>query len=522
MKNQKSKIKNHSLLLILAFIISIFALSNCEKNDDKGIRIFLSGGSPFDLQNVTLSNGMIIFTDTAALNKLDADIESFNDDCNNDTTLICDADTGYIAFENQIGFQGLRYSIESETSILEQNDNLFSYNDPDDHFIFDDFYRTILNQKLKFGIGASIYKFINDFIIIEVIDNPSLMTCIDINVNGGDLKPCLVNSSINIIMENIHFQELRAQYAYTVNSTTFSFTNTSVNASSFYWDFGDGTTSTLENPTHTYTGQGPFDVVLVVEKHIDNGDIIYDKTSQVVRVTGDCIAKINYDVNDDNLLEVEFTDGSIASANSQLYSWDWNFGDGSNSTQQNPTHTYASKGEYTVILIIRDLADCSKTVTVDITVGQDQGCIAYYDFKDDCFYSYDDKDYKVKIRFKLKNRERFGKDLLMAKVRHYRVGKILGCVYRKRASYITASIIGTVYKEDSCNSSNYIIFKYSDPLTTNLFKKSKAKAKYTHQPLSLIPANVYATFYIYPIKGETFNWHPENLYFKDDTFTCPD
>ena len=46
---------------------------------------------------------------------------------------------------------------------------------------------------------------------------------------------------------------------------SIDFTSESQNAASFFWDFGDGTTSALENPTHTYTSAGSFDVMLIVQ-----------------------------------------------------------------------------------------------------------------------------------------------------------------------------------------------------------------------------------------------------------------
>lgn len=50
----------------------------------------------------------------------------------------------------------------------------------------------------------------------------------------------------------------------TQDSAEFNFTNTSVNADNYFWDFGDGNTSTVENPTHTYNNFGEYIVSLTV------------------------------------------------------------------------------------------------------------------------------------------------------------------------------------------------------------------------------------------------------------------
>ncbi|MQP24108.1 T9SS type A sorting domain-containing protein [Flavobacterium sp. LMO8] len=55
-------------------------------------------------------------------------------------------------------------------------------------------------------------------------------------------------------------------FTFSENSNTFSFTNTSQNATTYAWDFGDGNTSSEENPTHIFTSTGNFTVTLTVTK----------------------------------------------------------------------------------------------------------------------------------------------------------------------------------------------------------------------------------------------------------------
>lgn len=55
-----------------------------------------------------------------------------------------------------------------------------------------------------------------------------------------------------------------AAYSYSVNNLTVTFTDLSTGATSWFWDFGDGNTSTLQNPVHTYAGQNTYTVTLTV------------------------------------------------------------------------------------------------------------------------------------------------------------------------------------------------------------------------------------------------------------------
>lgn len=70
----------------------------------------------------------------------------------------------------------------------------------------------------------------------------------------------------------------------------------------------------------------------------------------------------------DNLLQVTFTDASSDSDGS-VVSWAWNFGDGNTSTLQNPVHTFAANGTYSVSLTVTDNEGATGTKTVSITVN---------------------------------------------------------------------------------------------------------------------------------------------------------
>jgi beta propeller repeat protein len=116
---------------------------------------------------------------------------------------------------------------------------------------------------------------------------------------------------------------------------------------SWVWDFGDGNTSTEQNPTHIYSAVGNYIINLTVSEN----DSTYSKNVAIVVLKSMNIeADFSTNVSKGYVpLSVQFTDLS----KNAVY-WSWDFGDGtfdSNvQTQQNPIHTFSTAGNYTVTL----------------------------------------------------------------------------------------------------------------------------------------------------------------------------
>ena len=130
---------------------------------------------------------------------------------------------------------------------------------------------------------------------------------------------------------------------------TVQFIDVSSNGpSSWTWTFGDGGTSSLQNPVHTYLTQGTYTVSLTVTNAAgSNTDTVsnYITANKPVPPVASFTANITYGTVP---FTVNFTDTSSNSPSA----WAWSFGDGGWNTSQNPSHTYTIPGTYTVLLTV--------------------------------------------------------------------------------------------------------------------------------------------------------------------------
>ncbi len=138
---------------------------------------------------------------------------------------------------------------------------------------------------------------------------------------------------------------------FCVPPTTVNFTNNSSGNQplSYTWRFGDGTTSNQVSPSHTYNSNGRFTVTLLVTDSMGCQD-------SLVRRRYISVVNLNADFTADTTVicaesPVQFTNLS----NPPGTDWLWDFGDANNSTLQNPRHSYASAGLYTVSLTVQEL-----------------------------------------------------------------------------------------------------------------------------------------------------------------------
>jgi PKD repeat protein len=146
---------------------------------------------------------------------------------------------------------------------------------------------------------------------------------------------------------------------------TVQFTDTSTGSpTSWAWTFGDGGTSSEQNPQHTYTAPGLYTVTLTATN--EYGSDTETKTDYIT-VYGPVTAQFTATPTAGLApLTVQFTDLSTGGPTS----WLWTFGDGNTSTAQNPQHTYTTPGTHTVTLTASHPYDSdTETKTAYITVA---------------------------------------------------------------------------------------------------------------------------------------------------------
>ncbi|MBN8837905.1 MAG: PKD domain-containing protein [Sphingobacteriia bacterium] len=153
------------------------------------------------------------------------------------------------------------------------------------------------------------------------------------------------------------------------NNKTFAFkdtaNNSGVNILTYAWSFGDGTSASVAEPSHTYTTFGTKTVQLLVVS--DKG--CKDSVVQTV-ATNQTVAAFNYlSAIAQCLKGNRFLLSNTSFSESASLSYNWNFGDGQISTQLNPDHVYATAGNYTIRLIAKvNGTDCADTIAKAVSV----------------------------------------------------------------------------------------------------------------------------------------------------------
>lgn len=154
-----------------------------------------------------------------------------------------------------------------------------------------------------------------------------------------------------------------------------SFTDqTTGNVASWSWDFGDGGSSDLQHPTHTYDKPGVYDVEMTITR--PNGTVRTSRRRNYIHANGGGGGSGD---QESGRLDAEFTANKVSgvaptkvrftdlSTGGNIDSWDWDFGDGSTGNRQNPQHRYIASGVYTVSLTVgaSDTGDRDTETKVD-------------------------------------------------------------------------------------------------------------------------------------------------------------
>lgn len=201
---------------------------------------------------------------------------------------------------------------------------------------------------------------IGDYHLVGTGDTPSL--CIDVGNNAAPEIPATDKDGYNRIMNSVvdlgayefnPYGPIVPEFGGTPLEgvapllVTFTDQSTCTLPSGWLWDFGDGETSTDQNPTHLYDHHGTYSVSLTVTGAAGSRSTMKEDYVKVKKPVPVPVASFTAKPTSGKApLRVHFHDTS----KNRVTQWKWDFGDGKTSTQKEPHHTYTAPGTFTVKL----------------------------------------------------------------------------------------------------------------------------------------------------------------------------
>jgi len=129
--------------------------------------------------------------------------------------------------------------------------------------------------------------------------------------------------------------------------------------STWQWDFGDGASSNIQNPSHIYSGSGNYNVTLRLTNSLGCSKVL--TKLQYVKISSGVHADFSNNTPSACNPPVTVTFQNLSTGTGVL-SYQWSFGDGGTSTTANPSHVYNTAGSYTVRLITTNSVGCTDTI----------------------------------------------------------------------------------------------------------------------------------------------------------------
>jgi PKD repeat protein len=185
-----------------------------------------------------------------------------------------------------------------------------------------------------------------------------------VSLSGENQYGCIATFSTDISILSRPEADFDADVNNLCVGNDVQFTNESIGGENFIWDFGDGSISYQENPVKRYETAGIYDVSLVTNNDNFCSDTI--TYTGVVEIFPKPTADFDYDQTPEGILygEVEFKNLSEGGV-----SFEWEFGDGFGSIEEDPTHQYSQSGQYEINLVSENEYNCIDSVTRFINVN---------------------------------------------------------------------------------------------------------------------------------------------------------
>ncbi|MFI5187072.1 MAG: PKD domain-containing protein [Chitinophagales bacterium] len=141
---------------------------------------------------------------------------------------------------------------------------------------------------------------------------------------------------------------------------TVQFTDKSIGASTWFWDFGDGTTSTQQNPSHTYTNPGLYDITFGIT--LPGGCANTITKAQYIKIQPTTVTITNAGIG--GCIPFTYKPTPFIQSVDSVISYAWDFGDGGTANIKNPIHIYSVAGSYNLQLTITTQTGCTQSITV--------------------------------------------------------------------------------------------------------------------------------------------------------------
>lgn len=131
------------------------------------------------------------------------------------------------------------------------------------------------------------------------------------------------------------------------------------------WDFGDGSSASIKNPSHTYKNPGSFEVAFAA---VTDVGCLSDTVKKTLVFTSLPVAGFTVAVATCVNQAIKFSDVSTP-LNGGVAKWSWDFGDGAVSSLQNPAHTYSATGSFTLKLVIETTTGCKSATSAIVKIN---------------------------------------------------------------------------------------------------------------------------------------------------------
>ncbi|MGC4058176.1 MAG: PKD domain-containing protein [Chitinophagaceae bacterium] len=180
---------------------------------------------------------------------------------------------------------------------------------------------------------------------------------------------CFLSLFLSVaLVSNAQVADFTADKTAGCDPLVVTFTNKSSGATSYSWDFGDFTSSTLKDPSKVFSGTGSYTVKLTAKNSTGGTSV---KTMVITVYPNPTVSYTASPLSACPCSEITFTNTSVANAPG-AYTSVWSFGDGGIDTKNSSAHTYCTPGKYNVALKVTNSYGCvsSRIDTNKITITE--------------------------------------------------------------------------------------------------------------------------------------------------------